>query len=207
MRISSPFASRLVWFEKGRVYNRNDGKVPPTASAAAVSCWSFATSCWSATGRKLTGPLPEPRELTQSNQQGHTWATAIEERGWPFRAFTCCISAPMGGPNAPTYVVDGGIWADRTDAPGSSAFQIGSESIQAARAVPTRPIWAGLVANTLLWGALFYGLSFVPGAIILAVKGKRSGCPVCGYNLRGQPSPGCPECGWNRTPQPAREPT
>ncbi|MFT3685639.1 MAG: hypothetical protein QM783_12050 [Phycisphaerales bacterium] len=197
LRISSPFASRLVWFEKGRVYNKSGGKAPASASSAAVSCWSFATSCWSATGSKLTGPLPEPSELTRSNKSGHTWATAIEERGWPFRAFTCRISAPMDDPTAPTYVVEDGIWADRTDPAAMSAR--GGEPIQSVRAVPTRPLWPGLAADTLIWGALFYALSFMPGAIVRALRGKRNGCPVCGYNLKGQPVPGCPECGWNRS--------
>src|SRR5262245_16950775 len=42
IRISQPSAQRTIWFEKGRIYNKQ-GVGPPGGSGAAVACWSFAT--------------------------------------------------------------------------------------------------------------------------------------------------------------------
>ena len=192
IRISTPFASRLTWFEKGRVYSRSDVKAPPAASSAAVSCWSFSTACWNRVGSKLTGPLPAPPELTSTNHARTTWATAIEERGWPFRAFTCRLAAPMGSTSDAVYSVTGGVFADGADETTRSG------EIQALKVIPTTPMWPGLIADSLLFGLAFYALSFVPLALLRRFRTCRGRCPKCGYNLAGQPSPGCPECGWNR---------
>jgi hypothetical protein len=201
IRISTPFASRLTWFEKGRVYSRNDVKAPPGASSAAVSCWSFSTGCWSMVGSKLTGPLPAPPELTESNQQQRTWATAIEERGWPFPAFTCRLSAPMDRPDAPVYEVEGGVWAEQTDSPTRGG------EIQTLRAIPATPMWPGLIANSLIFTAALYLVSFVPALVLSRFRNKRGHCPRCNYNLVGQLAPGCPECGWNRAAAAQSPPT
>lgn len=199
IRIVNPFATRVSWFEKGRVYSRGDVKAPPGASSAAVSSWSFATTCWTAVGSKLTGPLPTPPELTESNEQGRSWATAIEERGWPFRAFTCRILAPMGATEAAVYTVEGGVWAEGEDI-------VPSGAIQELRVIPTTPIWSGIIANTAVFTVALYLLSFMPGVVFRRFRVKRGHCPRCRYDLRdtGGESAGCPECGWNR--QPARAP-
>jgi hypothetical protein len=196
IRVSSPFASRLAWFEKGRVYSRQDVKAPPTASGAAVNCWSFATSCWSATGSKTTGPLPAPPELTDTNAAHSTWATAIEERGWPFRAFTCRLAAPMGDANAPTYTLQDALWAQDADASATT------EAIHTLRVVPTRPLWPGLIADASTFGAAFYAASLLPAVTARTLRLRRGRCPACGYSLKGQPEPGCPECGWKRQEPP-----
>ncbi|HYD01782.1 MAG TPA: hypothetical protein VEB22_11200 [Phycisphaerales bacterium] len=195
IRLTTPWATRLLWFEKGRVYNAARGN--PLASSAAVSSWSFATGCWQAVGSAITGPLPDPPALSETNRQNRTWATAIEERGWPLRAFTCRISAPMGGgagPGAGVYTVDGGHWLDGRD-PSKAA-----SAIQELRVLPTTPLWPGLIANTAIFGAAFYLLAGVPGAL-LRMRRVAGCCPRCRYDLRpiGGEKAGCPECGWNRS--------
>ncbi|HZW06575.1 MAG TPA: hypothetical protein VFF65_05580, partial [Phycisphaerales bacterium] len=67
MRLSTPWSTRLLWFEKGRVYGSTRGN--PQASSAAVSSWSFAAQCWQAVGSAVTGPLPDPPALSETNRQ------------------------------------------------------------------------------------------------------------------------------------------
>jgi hypothetical protein len=64
--------------------------------------------------------------------------------------------------------------------------------------VPTRPIWPGMIANTLIYGAAWAALFVTPGIARGRLRAWRGRCPRCGYDLRHQASPGCPECGWKR---------
>lgn len=65
-------------------------------------------------------------------------------------------------------------------------------------ALPTRPIWLGLVANTVICGGVFFLLFFGPGLSRQVIWRRRGACLTCGYLLRGDYAAGCPECGWNR---------
>jgi hypothetical protein len=65
-----------------------------------------------------------------------------------------------------------------------------------------RPLWLGLAADTVFWGALWLGALAIPGAVSRRRRRARGLCPACGYDLRGDFAPGCPECAWNRTPAP-----
>ena len=70
------------------------------------------------------------------------------------------------------------------------------------RVLPYRPIWRGVLINTLFYAVLLWLL--IPGPFVLRrlIRLKRGRCPKCGYDLRGQlPGAGCPECGWNRQPE------
>ena len=76
-------------------------------------------------------------------------------------------------------------------------------SLATARAIPLRPIWRGLIINTLIGAALWFGL------LTLGLWGWRSirgtnrrlqgACVKCGYDLRGVTGGVCPECGTART--------
>jgi hypothetical protein len=63
-------------------------------------------------------------------------------------------------------------------------------------ALPLRPIWSGLAANTVLYAALWWLLLFIPGIARIRLRARRGACTACGYDLRAT-SPGspCPECG------------
>lgn len=64
------------------------------------------------------------------------------------------------------------------------------------RALPLRPIWSGLAADTALFAALSWLLLFMPSIARRRLRARRGACPACGYDLRATP-PGspCPECG------------
>ncbi len=67
-----------------------------------------------------------------------------------------------------------------------------------SRTVPLAVIWPGFLINTLLYGALSFGLLFGLGAARRGLRKKRGRCPMCAYDLRGDLDAGCPECGWGR---------
>ena len=68
-----------------------------------------------------------------------------------------------------------------------------------------RPIWWGLITNSLFYMMLLYGIARGWRYIRSCIRQERGRCPNCGYNLCGN-SPraqyllkrGCPECGWGR---------
>jgi hypothetical protein len=62
--------------------------------------------------------------------------------------------------------------------------------------LPALPHWPGLIANTLLHGAVWFGLTFGMIATRRARRRRRGLCIACRYDLRSTPpdSP-CPECG------------
>lgn len=72
-----------------------------------------------------------------------------------------------------------------------------STSIANIRALPLRPIWPGLLFNTLFYATL-WSMPFIP-RIARHFRGnhrrKRHRCPTCNYDLRSLPTKTCPECG------------
>ena len=68
--------------------------------------------------------------------------------------------------------------------------------------IPLRPIWTGLVINTLLYATLWYALWLtltLPRMFFKEVSRLRDGrCIGCGYDLGYDFVQGCPECGWRR---------
>ena len=69
------------------------------------------------------------------------------------------------------------------------------------RVLPYRPIWLGMLINTLFYAILLYLAIAGSGALRRLIRLKRGRCPRCGYDLRGALQAGCPECGWNRQPE------
>jgi hypothetical protein len=69
--------------------------------------------------------------------------------------------------------------------------------------MPMRPIWRGLVINTLVFAgliALMHRLAVWPLRLSREVARVRSGrCVECGYDLGYDYLNGCPECGWRRS--------
>lgn len=66
------------------------------------------------------------------------------------------------------------------------------------RAVAYRPIWGGLIFNTVFYGLLVFGAVGVWRMWRRDRRFRRGWCPACRYDLRRDFSHGCPECGWGR---------
>lgn len=63
------------------------------------------------------------------------------------------------------------------------------------KALPLRPIWIGMVTNTLLASVLVGAVWFGVPAIRRTLRVRRGLCPWCGYDRSGaQPESPCPEC-------------
>ena len=61
---------------------------------------------------------------------------------------------------------------------------------------PYRPLWAGLLANTLIYGLASYGLGRIPSTAVRIRRRRRGLCSRCGYDRVGlAEGAACPECG------------
>ncbi len=66
------------------------------------------------------------------------------------------------------------------------------------RALPLRPIWPGLLANSSLYATAIF-LPWIAFLMLRVLHRLRHGrCPQCAYDLRFDLASGCPECSWRR---------
>jgi hypothetical protein len=111
-----------------------------------------------------------------------------DARGWPWLAFWCELD--HGRKPGTACSVKGGI-----------QLPTKGRGVGDVRCIPLRPLWDGVVLNTLVysaaWGALLIG---VPAGR-RTIRRSRGRCPRCAYDLLGEFTAGCPECGWNKDPK------
>ncbi|MCA9291295.1 MAG: hypothetical protein KDA25_09205 [Phycisphaerales bacterium] len=111
--------------------------------------------------------------------------------GWPMRALSASAWQDTSA--------DGIVTAHQTGIELSPAFAApgpGPVLYWDFRALPTRPIWRGLIVDTLAFGLLWLiGIAWVVRIRTIPARRRvRSGrCGVCGYDRRGAPT--CSECG------------
>lgn len=142
--------------------------LPPWARGALIP-WQTTGTSWPPSGTEVM--------------------TAAIGRGWPFIAVWCDAgitietttppsttwSEPSGGFPLPRRNRLGTYWAD---------------------ILPYRPVWGGLVANTAIYGGLWWLMLFVPPVVRHHLRLRRGHCPHCDYNLQSlTPGTNCPECG------------
>lgn len=112
--------------------------------------------------------------------------------GWPFLTAWCEWTHDYQSA-LPQPVLHGGIQISN-DLPRS-----GPPKPWRLRALPVRPIWTGLILNTMLYALIIWGLwqlSFVSRRRRRRARGQ---CTRCSYNLIGlAPTAPCPECGHSR---------
>jgi hypothetical protein len=114
--------------------------------------------------------------------------------GWPLRCFR---RAASDVPFVQQQVLNG--WGIAQGVAQVAAYD--------ERTLPLRPIWSGLLVNTLLFAMAWWLLAWVttplrrwrPGRIYReAMRARRGRCPGCNFDLQFELARGCPECGWRR---------
>ncbi len=200
--------SRVIWFEKGRIYSK-PGVGPPGGSSAAVSNWSFATRTRSDPHyTKGSVDLPAdvrariddaPAKVIDGKTVG-IWGEAVDRRGWPWPAMEARIVGSMDSTSTDIYRAEVGLLLgnESITLPGLPAQRSG-DSLADTRVLPSRPLWRGFALDALSMAVGWWFVLRLLGAawsFVLERRRRRMGCcKKCGYDLAGLDSSVCPECG------------
>jgi hypothetical protein len=135
---------------------------------------------WSYLSAHGAPPSTAPRRRVFGTGDTAKYLSCCDEAvGWPFLSFKSTY-IPMTASHAPI----GGVRLPRTAA--SRTYLC---------AIPTTPIWSGLVAN---WVVLFISLYCISAIILwirVAARARRQECIYCSYSTLGAVSNSCAECG------------
>jgi hypothetical protein len=120
-----------------------------------------------------------------------------DARGWPARSLVSYFDhegSLQRRPNQSSRYVPGAavnpVWGIRLgDTKGPSGLP---------RTLPLRPIWRGLLVNSLFYAVLLWFLVLLRSRVRRLMRRRHGLCPRCAYRLCGEFSQGCPECGWRR---------
>lgn len=127
---------------------------------------------------------PEPQP---SPWQGFECSICFDA-GWPARALWCRVGAVSPGSRVPSRVEGGFAVAGSTPRP--------LAGLLVTQALPFRALWAGLAADTAVWGGAWWALVEVWGRIIRRERDRAFRCPRCGFDRRGSDRLRCAECGY-----------
>ncbi len=129
--------------------------------------------------------LPARSQLSTQDVQSSRYDTAS---GWPLRALM----------RTDVFLPD----PDEVSAgtPVSEIPSLWTLKIHRHVWLPYRPIWPGLLLNTLFYAAIWFAFFTGLAAVRTGRRLRRGLCPVCRYDLRGLPERACPECGWGKDP-------
>lgn len=119
-------------------------------------------------------------EPPEERVTGADWAF-----GCPMQCMWCSIRSTRGWNRTYSGSVEGGILLSGRP----------SAVMRNFRVLPLRPIWRGLLVNSLLFACLWFIALLGPPTIRRAIRRRRGCCPLCGYDLRAIASDRCPECG------------
>ena len=179
-----------------------------------------ASSTYAAnSGRVSTGINPQQLVPTWTtldhviNANSRTEERMIDARGWPMVALMSHTdllapaqpATPLGNPGNSTpsgiaypeptrLIARSSSFALTTPVPGTVPIPI-----------PFRPVWVGLIGDTLIYATVWFGLwsaLVIPRRFVREVaRFRRGACIQCGYDLGYDFIKGCPECGWRRDRQ------
>jgi hypothetical protein len=135
----------------------------------------------------------------------------VDARGWPLLALSSELELTPGNPVppqlTPALVSGGAITISGSSAPfGSTGTLVLTTPVAPGirPPLPTRPIWFGLLADTLIfaaaWCILWLTLTIPRRFVCEVARVRRGACVQCGYDLGFDFIRGCPECGWRRGP-------
>jgi hypothetical protein len=113
--------------------------------------------------------------------------TYIEDaRGWPARCLVGFYDHRTNRGSRQAWLI-GRTWRyDLGGPPGPGGLP---------RALPLRPIWTGLLINSVFYGVLIGALMLAAAALRRRRRARTGHCPACGYDLRATDHERCPECG------------
>ncbi len=118
----------------------------------------------------------------------------IEARGWPFLAL-CCTVVPIDNTSGASAIpigasIEGGVEIAAIRMPrGLSGFD-------GPAALPYRPIWRGVVKDTVILGAAWWLAGWACRITRSRCLRRAGRCPDCAYDLRDTAVDApCPECG------------
>jgi len=127
---------------------------------------------------------------------------SIIKVGFPALSFvgTVAINAKSPLANNTLDAESRGFFSLPINQPAMISKFAGTESMPAAEHVwvPTRPIWSGLIFNTLFYAMIFWILGSIKRAYRHARRMHKGRCPLCAYELGFVFVDGCPECGWRK---------
>jgi len=131
---------------------------------------------------------------SESRDTGLAWSSHELAFGWPVRALAGRTIIKLDGGHTDQGRVHSAIWIDSK--PPRNSF--------AQRMLPLRPLWRGLLIDTLIYGSVLWCLLVLHGHIRRTVRRRRGRCPACGYPSSGAGV--CSECGESHetTENPAR---
>lgn len=137
------------------------------------------------------GALPNI-EVPEEHQERFRVHGMEDARGWPWPALWCSMEDKGWGSGVtpPRITVSGGL------ALGQAAK--GRVTSANFRALPWRPVWLGIGADSLVYAAAWMFVLVVPAMARRRRRFHRGRCPICAYDLVGDHASGCPECGWGR---------
>ncbi len=110
-------------------------------------------------------------------------APCQHDAGWPFASLWGYHDAAMS-PSPALGVFAAPRW-----------MYSGADDLHWTRMIPTKPLWIGLVANSLCYSLALLVLTSSPLAMRRESRIRRGLCPRCTYDLGGTDHASCPECG------------
>jgi hypothetical protein len=149
------------------------------------------------------GGIDAPRPLREAwtSSRGIGWTHSILAAGFPTPAFAATVDRALL--DRPNYRVSGLFpgpgWPRRALATGGFLdLGLAPWDRNQPRVVPLRPIWRGVVINTISYALCICLLLTAVRTARGGLRKRRGRCPRCDYELRGALGAGCPECGWRR---------
>lgn len=127
---------------------------------------------------------------------GAIWTLQLSEGvGWPARAFESSVRFASSSASPPYWAAEVTSGVAVGDPSSFWSAAPGTDPMLTLRqwALPTRPIFSGLLVNIAVWGVFAVAVRLAAGSMLALIRSRRGRCLRCGHLLGGASV--CPECG------------